>query len=427
MLLYIVYDNIIANASEIHPEDDVFWALVSLGAFVWFASIFYIVKGWGQAKVIVSKIEAPQTIPASGEEDIPVPEEKSLTEPEETLHAKTDDIEIPITEPANIQPEAVEAPDPGAFYQELGRSNILEFPAEYVDRDTVKGLKGNKMSIINFAKSCYKEIGFQYLDFVLTEEREGRILKTNVFDLITDHYASADEHFVNYVGQLKEEFVDRLEVIGKHPDLTPVGKKALVGKYNNMPQLVVWNKKELFLVMVKSSYQALTREEINFFREFAIENKLFKAKIFKVTQKGEKAYEEKVAEEKPVAEESDKPGKNEKILMRDALSMSEEDFKKKITAPKRKHFTEEEIRFLIENKDKFTNEELAAKLERSVDSVTHKLSRTGMARQSYEWTNDKDIFLKKNISKLTYRELAEKLGTTVPSIRARCKKIGIKK
>ena len=61
--------------------------------------------------------------------------------------------------------------------------------------------------------------------------------------------------------------------------------------------------------------------------------------------------------------------------------------------PAKKAFTQEEIKFLMENKDKFTNEELAEKLGRSVDSVTHKLSRAGIARQSYEWTDDKDKFL----------------------------------
>ena len=72
-------------------------------------------------------------------------------------------------------------------------------------------------------------------------------------------------------------------------------------------------------------------------------------------------------------------------------------------------------------------EELAEKLERSLDSVTHKLSRLNIGRQSYEWTEEKDYFLSNNISSLAYRELAEKLGTTIPSVRARCKKMDIKK
>ena len=59
--------------------------------------------------------------------------------------------------------------------------------------------------------------------------------------------------------------------------------------------------------------------------------------------------------------------------------------------------------------------------------MTHKLSREGLARKSYDWTEDKDVFLKNYIDILSYRELAEKLGTTIPSVRARCKKLDIKK
>ena len=98
-----------------------------------------------------------------------------------------------------------------------------------------------------------------------------------------------------------------------------------------------------------------------------------------------------------------------------------------VEKPTKKRFTQEEIKFLKENKDKLSNEELAKELGRSIDSITHKLSRLGIARESYEWTTIKDKFLKKFITKLSYRQLAEKLGTTVPSVRARCKKLDIRK
>ena len=73
-----------------------------------------------------------------------------------------------------------------------------------------------------------------------------------------------------------------------------------------------------------------------------------------------------------------------------------------------------------------TNQEMAQELGRSVDSVTHKLSRRGISRETFEWTKAKENFLKNNLQRLSYKRLAERLGTTVPSVVARCKKLGLK-
>ena len=88
-----------------------------------------------------------------------------------------------------------------------------------------------------------------------------------------------------------------------------------------------------------------------------------------------------------------------------------------------KSITRKEIKFLKETRDRLSNEEIASKLGRTVDSVTHKLSRLGLSRETFEWTATKEKFLKNNFKRLSYRKLAARLGTTVPSVRARCKKL----
>lgn len=355
------------------------WVLLALSVSIWLVAIFYIIKGWGEGGLEpeekVKKVEPKKEIEANKEVEV------------------SREIEIPIGE---LPDEEIQPPtqiDLEGFYQEFGKVNVVEFPAEYIDRDKVTDLSGNKIGIVEFAKNCYSEIGFQCIDTVMVEEKGGRAYRVNIFDLILDHYASTEEGFITFFGRLKERLGPQIQSINSHPDITPLNKKALVGRYEALPQLVVWNDRELFLVAVKSKYDTLSKKEIALLKEFIMEKKLFKARIFRVTQRQQKSIN--IKEIRPVVE--------------------------------RRPFTKEETGFLMENKDKFTNEELAQRLDRSVDSVTHKLSRLGIARQSYEWTKDKDNFLKFNITKFSYRELAEKLGTTIPSVRARCKKINIKK
>ena len=294
---------------------------------------------------------------------------------------------------------------------------------------------------------------------MIKEEYDERVYKINIFDLVSDHYSKTEEDFISYFGRLKEEFSNEIESITSHPDISPENKRALVGRYDGLPQLVIWNNTELFLLLVKSKDEILYKREIDFFKEFVIEKRLFKAKIFNVVQKQEKeketegakpqdatvedakhAIEGAVQEDRPLEEKLATSEKKNKKSGDKTFNLTKEDFeeaKREVLKPKeevkkpkksrRKRFTKEEIEFLKENKGKMTNEQLAEELGRSIDSVTHKLSRLGIARESYEWTDEKDIFLRENISTLSYRQLAERLGTTISSVRARCKKANIKK
>lgn len=375
-----------------------FWGLFGLSVTIWLAAIFFIVKGWGESReVLPAKAKIPKTPPPSLE-----PKKLQTVEGAER---EEEEIEISIAAPPPEKVQTEVSIDLEGFYQGFGRANVVEFPAEYIDRDHVRGASGNKIKIVEFAKNCYREIDFRCIDSIMAKEEGGKIYKANIFDLISDHYSNTEENFINFFGQLKEKFAQDIEFLNNHPDMTPINKKALVGIYDPLPQLVVWNDKELFLVMVKSKYDTLNKREMDFFKEFIIEKRLFKAKIFKVTERQEmKEGRVQITEYR------------EHVTDKDIIEQTV-----------RKQFTEEEIRFLEENMDKFTNEELAEKLGRSVDSITHKLSRMGIARESYEWTEEKDNFLKDNITKFSYRELAEKLGTTIPTVRARCKKLDIRK
>lgn len=382
------------------------WGLLALAVTVWLAAIFYIVRGWGESKeVLAPPVEIPEIPPPK------VEPEKAETEAEEKV--ETEEIEIPIEKPPAEEIEITPPVEAEDFYKEFGKANIVEFPAEYIDKDKVKSLSGNKIGIMEFAKRCYREIDYRCLDSVIVRKEKERIYKINIFDLISDHYSSTDEGFIAFFGQLKEDLAKETQSISNHPDVSSAAKRALTGKYEALPQLVVWNKDELFLVMVKANGQTLSGKEMDFLREFVIQKKIFKARIFRVTKRQKR--EAGMEEARPVEEKAER--KVEVPAEKVAAA----------PRPTRKPFTKDEIKFLKENKDKFTNEELARELGRSIDSVTHKLSRLGIARESYQWTEVKDKFLKNNIKRLSYKKLAERLGTTIPSVRAKCKKLNIKK
>ncbi|MEE8360393.1 MAG: hypothetical protein V3S04_05640, partial [Candidatus Omnitrophota bacterium] len=318
-------------------------------------------------------------------------------------------------------------------------------------------------------------------DGLMTRELEGKAYKINIFELISHHYANTEDEFIDFFGELREKLEGKIESLDHHPQMTLRNKRALIGRYEGLPQLVVWNDRELFLVLVKSKDDKINKREIDFFNEYIIDIGLFKAKIFRVVEKDEsKSYQpprEVKSQEKPKIErearpkerpktEADKkelpvielpgpdkeppaleppkkvveppkvlpqpPAKEEKSKVIELGEPKETrpepqptpEFSKKI---KRKPFTKGEIQFMAENRDKMTNEELAGHMGRSLDSVTHKLSRMNLSRESFDWTEEKDDFLRVNLMKLTYRDLGEKLGTTIPSVRARCKKLEIKK
>jgi hypothetical protein len=452
----------------------VIWGIFAFTVAVWFSAIFFIIRGWGDSpdgdlpemamegvdnyrpEPAVSTIEmAPPTAESKAYEEIeitaappepeapppppapkvepekpPVIEEPPAPEPVKPQEPETPPVvEKPVLPARPSVPEkpaedlppilrqamAKEAPapvveepakKPDAVFDRIGMANVLEFPAEYVDGLHIKGINGEKITPVDFAKNCYREIGFKCIDFI-NSSADGK--KVNIFDLVSSHYASTDDAFVEYFRKIKENFQHDIQSIASHPEITVTNKRALAGKYDGMPQLIAWNEEELFLVFVKNKDESLTGSDIKFFNEYALEKKLFKVKIFRVTSRGGKA---RPMEAEPVKIEQKEAGPAALQLRRKAS---------------KKPFTKEEIEFMKVNRGRMTNEELAEHLERSLDSVTHKLSRMNISRQSYEWTDDKDDFLKNNIAGLTYRELGERLGTTAPSVRARCKKLGIKK
>ncbi|NQT06093.1 MAG: hypothetical protein HQ575_00975 [Candidatus Omnitrophica bacterium] len=376
-----------------------FWGLLALTSVIWIIAIFYIIKGWEGSRIAI-------------ESQVPVEIKVEDTE----KAAPVSDIEIPIEAPSppppSATPYAPKTQDPENFYKEFSKANVVEFPAEYIDGDRVRGPMGGIISVCEFARNCYKEIGFRCTDLIIRKNVNDHPYRLNIFDLIFDHYSSTEEAFIKLFGNLKEEFAEDIRLIGNHSDMAHDGKKALIGKTEGLPEFVVYDERELFFVTVKAKGEALKAQEEAFLREFVIEKKLFKARIFRVTERLKKMYVP------PKTDEEKRP------LAREVFGIYEKDAEKKIA---KKSFTAEEIQFLEENKDAFTNEELAEKLGRTVDSVTHKLSRLGIARETYDWTKDKDKFLRNNISNLTYKEISEKLGTTIPSVRARCRKLDIKK
>lgn len=77
-------------------------------------------------------------------------------------------------------------------------------------------------------------------------------------------------------------------MIKNHPDMTPAARKSLVGVYEPLPPLVAWNAKGLFLVAVVSAYEDLSGSQANLLEEFVIKKKIFKARIFRITQREKK-------------------------------------------------------------------------------------------------------------------------------------------
>ena len=434
-------------------------------------------------------IEKPQDLP------VEKPEEKAVEKPLQKLPerpATPSQAELlkrpaakPSIEPTLVSKKEMEVPvaqsDMTDFYRKFGKGNVVEFPAEYTDKDNIRGLSGNKISVVEFAKNCYKEIGFKCVDCLMTRELEGKAYKINIFELISHHYANTEDEFIDFFGELRENLEGKIQSLDHHPQMTLRNKRALIGRYEGLPQLVVWNDRELFLVLVKSKDDKIDKREIDFFNEYILDKGLFKAKIFRVVEKAEpKPYQplrEVKPQEKPKTERGPKIQEEPKIKSDkkgppvielpgpDKEPPALESPKKKVRPPmilpqppakeerpqvielgepkkarpepqpalelskkiKRKPFAKGEIQFMAENRGKMTNEELAGHMGRSLDSVTHKLSRMNLSRESYDWTEEKDDFLRVNLTKLTYRELGERLGTTIPSVRARCKKLEIKK
>jgi len=100
-----------------------------------------------------------------------------------------------------------------------------------------------------------------------------------------------------------------------------------------------------------------------------------------------------------------------------------------------KRWTREEEEFLLKNHDKMTLEELASRLGRTKDSIKGKMRflRLGrppglgeIRRTRKIWTEDEKEFLKRNSKNFTAKELSELLGRTESSVRNMLRVLGLK-
>jgi len=392
-------------------ELSIFWVLVSPFFFIWALGVFLIIKGWSERKEEESRevLEEKETQPD-------IPETTPLDAKEKELETEEElEVEVPSL-PAGGE----------EFYQEFGKANVVEFPATYVSDKAIEGLDGAQTNPTDFAKSCYRQIGFRCINTIFAEEKNDRVHKVSIFDLVCDHYISDEEAYINFFGENKEKFQDEIASLKSNPEFIYENMKQLSANYKDLPQLLAWNDKELFLVYVKSKNSDLTQTQISWLRESVIKNKLFKVKIFKIVEK--KTSESPLAP--PPPPERPEPKKepiiekfDEENDRRESRAKSRDDSKK----AEKKAFTKKEIKFLKKHRDEMNNEELAKELGRSVDSVTHKLSRLGISRDNFEWTKTKENFLKNKFKKLSYKKLAKILGTTIPTVRARARKLKLKK
>lgn len=382
------------------------WVITVPMLFVWALGVYLVVKGWGRGGQVASVEPVPEESPVSIEQ--PIPEKKPEEEPHPQEQVEKQAFhEIEVASPA---PKKEEESGQDDFYRDFGKANIIEFPAEYIDENSVRGLDGTRINFVKFAKTCYTQIGFKCIEMVYVKELADRTYMVSIFDLISDHYAMDEEAYIDFFGENKERLSEEIASLKNNPEFVFENAKKLRGEPENLPQLIAWDDKELFLVSVRPRHAELAQKEINWLKSVIIEKKLIKAKIFKIT---ERKIAQPTAPAKPLLPpESELP------------AAKEETRHEKIT---RRPFSEDEIKFIEENRDRMTNEEIADKLGRSLNSITHKLSRMGISRESFVWSKTSENFLKNNFTRFSYHQLARKLGTTTHSVRARCKKLGMKK
>jgi hypothetical protein len=91
-------------------------------------------------------------------------------------------------------------------------------------------------------------------------------------------------------------------------------------------------------------------------------------------------------------------------------------------------YTEEDIEFLKENYDKFSYEEIAEILSKSVGSISMKINRLGLLK-SEKWSDEEIKLLKQKYPHYTNKYLSEKLfiGRAPNSIRTKALHLGLHK
>jgi hypothetical protein len=81
-----------------------------------------------------------------------------------------------------------------------------------------------------------------------------------------------------------------------------------------------------------------------------------------------------------------------------------------------KHWTDEDIQYLKENYSIADIDELANRLERSVDSVRWQASNLKLTSDRNYWSKEEVLFIAQYCTSLTYQEMADKLGRTARSV-----------
>jgi len=91
----------------------------------------------------------------------------------------------------------------------------------------------------------------------------------------------------------------------------------------------------------------------------------------------------------------------------------------------KRRWTEDEIKFLIENYPKYNSYYIAKALNRSVNSVRCMAAKLKL-KNKFWWTEEEKKFLIENYDKMTAKQISEILGRSIPSIYSMAKKLSRK-
>lgn len=91
-----------------------------------------------------------------------------------------------------------------------------------------------------------------------------------------------------------------------------------------------------------------------------------------------------------------------------------------------RNYTDDEIKYIIDNYSNYTNQEIADYIGKSTNSISYVAQKLGLLKQPHKlWNEEEDRYLKNNYLKYSSEDMAETLGRTVPSINARCAELNL--
>lgn len=92
-------------------------------------------------------------------------------------------------------------------------------------------------------------------------------------------------------------------------------------------------------------------------------------------------------------------------------------------------WTEEETKYLLENYNELTDEELAGKLGRSRKAVSSKREKMGLRKDAADnqWTMKEVVYLKKYYRQMTDKEIAAVLGRSRKGVTEQRRRMGMEK